>query len=275
MMKELQFHKMEGAGNDFVVIDNRNHSFTLEQIIEFTPEVCDRRFGIGADGILVLQASEQPELDYTMIYRNADGSDAGMCGNGARCLVQFAYKHGFNASQTFNVHENVYEAEVHADGKVSIHFPVHVIPEKLELAGMSLVRANAGTEHLVYFTGASDLEDETALVEQGSALRYHKEMAPPGTNVNFVCADGTNTIQLQTYERGVEDLTLACGTGAIASAIATHHYLNSTETHVSCMVQVKGGQLEVSFDFDSVTGSYHQLILTGPAHFVFQGNYAL
>ena len=129
-MSELKFHKMEGAGNDFVVIDNRKYGLSLERIIDITPKLCDRKFGVGGDGILVLQPAKRPDVDFTMIYRNADGSDAGMCGNGARCLVQYAHEFGFNATQTFSVHDNIYEAEVHSDGSVSIHFPVHVQPKK-------------------------------------------------------------------------------------------------------------------------------------------------
>lgn len=267
--------KMEGAGNDFVVIDNRTYGFTLDEIVDITPRICDRKFGVGADGILVLAPSQRDELDYTMIYRNADGSDAGMCGNGARCLVQFAFHKGFQASQSFNVHDNVYEAEVHTDQTVSIHFPVHVTPEQLELDGLPLVQANAATEHLIYFTDSATLKNENELVRMGQKLRYHQKMDPPGTNVNFVSATDAASIELQTYERGVEDLTLACGTGAIASAIATHHHLKSTQKHLSCTVHVRGGTLEVQFDYDPGAGLYHQLILKGPANFVFEGSYSL
>lgn len=273
MSIEFKFHKMEGAGNDFVVIDNRIHDFSLEEIIDFTPQICDRRFGIGADGILVLQPSERHDLDYTMIYRNADGSDAGMCGNGARCLVKFAHQNGFNATQTFNVHENVYEAEVHYDQTVSIHFPLKVRPKHLQLDEHALIQANTGTEHLVAFTNEDHLKNEDELVRIGRHLRNHSEMQPLGTNVNFVCTSGKQRIDLQTYERGVEGLTLACGTGAIASAIATHFQKEHKEAHASYAVNVKGGTLEVTFDYDSASGAYHQLILTGPANFVFQGNY--
>ncbi|MBO6586707.1 MAG: diaminopimelate epimerase [Gracilimonas sp.] len=274
-MKEITFHKMQGAGNDFVVIDNRKYGFALDQIIKITPKLCDRKFGIGGDGILVLQPAQKAEVDFTMIYRNADGSDAGMCGNGARCLVMFAFKNGFNATQTFNVHDNVYEAEVHADNSVSIHFPVHVQPERRTLNGYDLIKADAATEHLVTFIPQEKLEDEKELVSIGSELRYHPEVNPPGSNVNFVCAEDGESIHLQTYERGVEGLTLACGTGALASAIATHFHKQQQEKHATYTVKVKGGTLKASFDFNPDTTTYHQLILTGPAHFVFEGIYTL
>ncbi|MEX0722675.1 MAG: diaminopimelate epimerase [Gracilimonas sp.] len=274
-MSEIIFHKMQGAGNDFVVIDNRKYGFELEEIIRFTPKLCDRRFGIGGDGILVLQPAQRDDVDYTMIYRNADGSDAGMCGNGARCLVLFAFKNGFGATQTFNVHKNVYEAEVHKDESVSVHFPVHVNTKDLQLNGLDLIKADAATEHLVRFVDEQELDNEEQLVKTGSTLRYHKEVEPPGSNINFVHCHDKHSISLQTYERGVEDLTLACGTGALASAIATHHHLKSQETHSNFEVNVKGGSLRASFNFEPDTNTYHQLILTGPAHFVFKGSVSI
>jgi diaminopimelate epimerase len=272
-MKKITFHKMQGAGNDFVVIDNRDYGFTLEQIIAFTPEMCDRKFGIGGDGILILEPAQRDDVDYTMIYRNADGSDAGMCGNGARCLVQFAHQHGFKATQTFNVHDNVYDAEVHKDGSVSVHFPVQVHPVVRNLSDVELIQADAATEHLVTFVAKEQLKEEKKLIEIGSTLRYHKEVDPPGSNVNFVFPESDKTIHLQTYERGVENLTLACGTGALASAIATHYHHNKEEQHASYQVHVKGGLLKATFDFDAENNIYHQLILTGPAHFVFEGTF--
>lgn len=274
-MKDIKFHKMQGAGNDFVVLDNRKYGFSLDEIIRFTPKMCDRKFGIGGDGILVLQPAQKTEVDYTMIYRNADGSDAGMCGNGARCLVMFAFGNGFNSTQTFNVHDNVYEAEVHQDGSVSVHFPVHVQPQKITLDGIELVQADAATEHLVAFLEEDELENEEKLIQTGRSLRQHKKVNPPGVNVNFVHCSDSNSIALQTYERGVENLTLACGTGALASAIAAHYHQQGKEEHATYTVNVKGGTLKASFDFNSQTNTYHQLILTGPAHFVFEGTYAL
>lgn len=270
-MTDIVFHKMEGAGNDFVVLDNRTYGFDLDEIIRFTPKLCDRKFGIGADGILVLQPAEKEEVDYKMIYRNADGSDAGMCGNGARCLVMFAFHNGFGATQTFNVHKNVYEAEVHDDESVSVHFPVHVKPEDIQINEFDLVKADAATEHLIQFVEKADLDKEDELVQTGRSLRYHKDVEPPGSNVNFVHCEHGDSISLQTYERGVEDLTLACGTGALASAIAAHHHMNRMEKRAKYQVKVKGGSLFASFNFDPNTSTYHQLILTGPARFVFEG----
>jgi len=270
-MKTLQFHKMEGAGNDFVIIDNREYQFTMDEIIQFTPKLCDRKFGIGGDGILVLNSAEIADVDYTMIYRNADGSDAGMCGNGARCLALFASKNGFSASHCFNVHKNIYQAGVEQDGSVNIHFPVKVTPSQLRLNDFDLLKVDAATEHLVTFVEQNSLSNEDDLIKNGSELRYHQQMNPPGTNVNFVHIEGHDSISLQTYERGVENLTLACGTGALAAAIATHSSQEKQTSHSTYTVKVKGGILQASFNFDPETNTYHHLILNGPAHFVFKG----
>lgn len=270
-MSTLNFHKMEGAGNDFVVIDNREYQFTLDEIIRFTPKLCDRKFGIGGDGILVLHPAETPDADYTMIYRNADGSDAGMCGNGARCLALYASQNGFSASHRFNVHENLYKAEVKEDHSVNIHFPVQVTPSQIRLNDIDLFKADAATEHLVAFVDKDALDREDDLKKTGSQWRYHKKVNPPGTNVNFVHIEDENLISLQTYERGVENLTLACGTGALASAIAAHSSQKKQTIHSTYTVKVKGGTLKATFDFDPETNNYHHLILNGPAHFVFKG----
>lgn len=275
-MSSLQFYKMEGAGNDFVVFDNRDAGLSLEEIIAVTPDLCDRRFGIGADGVLVLEAPQKEDVDYTMIYRNADGSDAGMCGNGSRCLAMFAAHHGFGNKQIFNVHDAIYTAEVDKiEQEVSVSFPDVMAPKKLQIDKKKYLQVYTGTEHIVSFEELDRLEEEESLVDEGRFIRTHPLLDPPGTNVNFVCIDEPQSIYLQTYERGVEDLTLACGTGALASAIGTHFIESGLEDieidEYEYTVNVKGGILTVSFRFDEESNTYTQLILAGPAHFVFQG----
>jgi diaminopimelate epimerase len=268
---------MEGAGNDFIVFDNRDAGFSLDEIISFTPDLCDRKFGIGADGILVLEAPRIDDVDYTMIYRNADGSDAGMCGNGSRCLAMFAAHHGFSNKQTFNVHDAIYKAVVDKiEQEVSVSFPDVMAPKKLQIGKKKYLQVYTGTEHIVSFEDLDRLEEEDDLVDEGRFIRNHPVLNPPGTNVNFVCSDDPLSIFLQTYERGVEDLTLACGTGALASAIATHFIESGLEDIViedyEYTVNVKGGILKVSFRFDEETNTYTKLTLAGPAHFVFKGS---
>lgn len=269
----MTFQKMQGAGNDFVVIDNRILNFTLDYLIEITPRLCDRKYGIGADGLLVLNPSEA--TDYTMIYRNADGSDAGMCGNGSRCLARFAVHLGFPSTHTFNVHDSIYEAYVF-DNSVIIKFPVEVTPKNIGiLSGYNLLQADAATEHVVAEVANDVLRHENELRESGQSIRLSKNNFPKGTNVNFMCNISENHIQLQTYERGVEDLTLACGTGAIASAIS-HHYLHNRRTDkAEVIVDCKGGQLIINFDYRPSDNVYHNIYLKGPANFVFEGTIIL
>ncbi len=271
-MSSLTFHKMEGAGNDFVVIDNRESGLSMDEIIAITPKLCDRKFGIGADGLIVLELTQIKDVDYTMIYRNADGSDAGMCGNGSRCLALFAAHHGFGNKQRFNVHDGIYEAEVgKIEHEVSVLFPDALAPKKLQINKKKYLQVYTGTEHIVSFEELDRLEDEEDLIAEGSFIRNHPVLNPPGTNVNFVCVEEGSSIYLQTFEKGVEGLTLACGTGALASAIATHFFEKVKGEDFEYSITVKGGTLHVSFCFNEETNTYTQLILSGPAHFVFSG----
>lgn len=269
---------MQGAGNDFIIIDNRVGLFAKEQIIDLTPELCDRRFGIGADGVMLLQQSDDAELDYSMFYRNADGSDAGMCGNGARCLALFASKLGLGEELRFNVHENIYEAEVEVEPEkylVSIAFPMQVtINEIIRDDESILFQVHTGTEHVVKEIPEEMLEDEDTLVKIGKKLRYHSDFNPPGTNVNFIYGSTEHSLKLQTYERGVEGLTLACGTGAIASALAWHHMQKKAKNGENATtIETKGGKLQVHFAFNK--NGYNKIRLTGEAQFVFEGIYTV
>lgn len=273
-MKTLNFYKMEGTGNDFVVVNNLEGAsgFTLDELIELTPGLCDRRFGIGADGLMVLESSSDTDLDFTMIYRNADGSDAGMCGNGSRCLSLLAYNLGLGKSLTFNVHDARYHAEIDPDsGYVSVHFPDVKGPGTINADGKDLFQIYSGTEHVVLFIGKEKLKNESDLVSEGRSIRLSPVVNPPGTNVNFVHINGYCDIDLQTYERGVENLTLACGTGALASAMVAHSESIANEGNFTFAVHVKGGELKVSFTYSSDTNSYSNVTLAGPANIAFKG----
>lgn len=267
---------MQGAGNDFIVVDNRENLFSDETIVSLAPRLCDRRFGIGADGIMLLLQSDDPQIDYTMFYRNADGSDAGMCGNGARCLALFACNLGMGEHLVFNVHGKIYQAAVDPQKhKVTITFPMAVEVIEITIEGDDFLQVHAGTEHIVKQLSQNEMEDEDELVREGKRLRYHPKLDPPGTNVNFIHGTSDRKINLQTYERGVENLTLACGTGAIASALAWHHlqYHSTTQNHTDMVT--KGGNLAVDFDFDEKQKTYHNIRLTGEAQFVFKGIYTV
>lgn len=270
-MKEIHFYKMQGAGNDFVVFDNRDYHFTLDEIIKLTPKLCHRKLGIGADGTLILGTSDI--ADFTMIYRNADGSDAGMCGNGGRCIARFAHIQGFPSNHTFSVHENVYNAHV-SDDSVTLEFPVKSLVEECDTTdGEKVLKIHTGTEHVVVPSNGYNLNDDGNLRSRGKIIRRDTPFQPKGTNVNFMQGLSGDRLRIVTYERGVEDLTLACGTGAIASALAWHHQQNKQDLENSYFVDNPGGQLEVSFHFDPSEKTYDHIQLKGPAQIVFEGVY--
>ena len=274
---DIPFVKMQGTGNDFVVIDNREERFSLKELISLAPDICHRKYGVGADGLLVLQKPADPELDYTMVYRNADGSDAGMCGNGSRCLALYAQQCGLGDRLRFNVHKQVYRAEVRNRDEIVISFPMETKVEEQLLRDngreTKVWQVHPGTEHIVLRVDESELEQVSRLVNEGRQLRHHERFQPAGTNVNFIYGMDSRKLRLQTYERGVENLTLACGTGAIASALSWHHMQDLQQRENSMEVMTKGGALEVDFVFNPETGRYHEIRLTGPAEFVFEGRY--
>jgi diaminopimelate epimerase len=270
---KIQFTKMSGAGNDFVVVDNR--SGFLHDPNKFAIKVCDRRFGIGADGVLLLESSKIAEFE--MKYFNADGSNAGMCGNGGRCLSKFAYDIGAVNSEvfTFEGFGHIYTAKriKHDEYQLKMKDPKNAIKyQKIHLK-IGIVDANyinTGTDHCVIF-----MEDNPCLnpltnqlVEDvGREIRYHDVYKPIGTNVNFVKRDDGNRIKIRTYERGVEAETLACGTGSVASAILGSERYGMLSP-ISVEVQ-SGESLDVSFarNGDTVT----DVLLKGSAITTFSG----
>lgn len=270
---------MHGAGNDFIVVDNRDQSLSVEDIIKLAPGLCHRRFGIGADGILALQPAENYDENYTMVYRNADGSDAGMCGNGARCLALFAAHQGLGNDLQFNVHKTKYRATVQPENNyVEIAFPIKTSVDKVLLAERETTtyQIYAGTEHVVLETNKKDFENDEKLVQKGRQLRYHEQFNPPGTNVNFIQAMAPSKIKIKTYEKGVENLTLACGTGAVAAAIGWHHIQQlNDEDQYQVEVQADGGLLTINFKYNSANNTYFDITLGGQAEFVFQGKIAI
>jgi len=273
MPTSIPFFKLQGAGNDFVAIDNRNGAFSHSELIEMTPLLCDRRFGVGADGLLAICASEIS--DYTMIYRNADGSDAGMCGNGGRCIALLAHYLGYSASHQFDVHGQIYSASVDSS-TVNLNFPAS--PRVIEITDdnhTTIYQVHTGTDHIVVPCQPPQLSDHSWLRQTGKSLRYDTRFAPKGTNVNFLAVHDSGQLHMTTYERGVEDLTLACGTGALASAIIHHHRHHRESESGYFQVHCPGGILGASFNYDTHTNFYHALLLTGPAKIVFSGEITL
>ncbi len=255
---ELEFYKYQGTGNDFVMIDNRSNTFPKENA-QLVAHLCDRRFGIGADGLILLDTDAT--TDFRMVYYNSDGNLSSMCGNGGRCLVAFAKKLNVIQNETtFMATDGLHYATVGADGIVSLQ--MIDVAEIKNTPDYSFL--NTGSPHHVQLV--TDLEHYN-VKENGAAIRYGDLYGQQGSNINFVKKIDDATFSLRTYERGVEDETLACGTGATAVAIA----MNATgQTDLNTIhLNVEGGKLAVSFDIED--GKYTNVFLKGPAEFVFKG----
>jgi diaminopimelate epimerase len=268
----LPFTKMHGAGNDFVLIDNRTLKLSDHELSQLAVSVCDRKFGVGSDGIIALQFDDTKKADLVMMYKNPDGSDAGMCGNGARCFASYAVTLGSPRKFSFRVHDHVYKADVKKDN-VIISFSLTTEVAEQSVANEPLLNIYTNTEHIVCPVQADELQEEQMLVNKGRFFRSHPAFKPKGTNVNFISGMDKSTLSLQTYERGVENLTLACGTGAIASALGWHHLQQEKPGDYKYTIKVKGGELIVHFSFMDKERSYKNIKLEGPATFVFEGHY--
>jgi diaminopimelate epimerase len=255
---KIHFYKYQGTGNDFVVLDNRDWAYTsLNQ--EQIRLLCDRRFGIGADGLMLL--NPKAEYDFEMKYYNADGRESTMCGNGGRCMVKFAYHLGIRPEKyLFKAVDGDHEAEIDDDGTVSLK--MMDVDSFDEDHGDYIV--DTGSPHYVKIV--SDVMDYDVF-EKGMDIRYSSEFAKDGINVNFVEQKRADEIIVRTYERGVEDETLSCGTGVVASAIICHH---NDVGYNDVTVITKGGRLVV--EFDRINGSYKNIWLCGPAEMVFEGD---
>jgi len=249
---KIKFYKYQGTGNDFVILDNRNWSHTAltTKRIKF---LCDRRFGIGADGLMLL--NQKSGFDFEMKYFNADGKESTMCGNGGRCMVKFAYHLGMHKNTYhFFAIDGPHEAEIDHDGSVSL---------KMQNVGNiteyhSDYILNTGSPHYVKIV--SEVMDYDVF-HKGMDIRYSSDFAKEGINVNFV----------RTYERGVEDETLSCGTGVVASALVSYH---NDVGYNDVTVFTRGGKLVVKFDRLN-EGGFENIWLCGPAEKVFEGEIEL
>jgi diaminopimelate epimerase len=262
----LRFTKMNGAGNDFILFDNRTGDADLDR--SQIAKLCDRHRGIGADGILLL---EQPtnRADFRMRYFNADGGEAEMCGNGARCFARFANKVGEQKGEiSFETPAGVISAELAGD-LVTLRM---TDPTDLRLnVGLSMAPENktihfinSGVPHVVIPVAKIDDAD---VLRDGAAIRNHEIFSPNGANVNFIENRGANKIAIRTYERGVEDETLACGTGIVASALI---FAATEESSSPITVLARGGD-ELQVGFEKIGASFRNVTLTGPAEFIFEG----
>jgi diaminopimelate epimerase len=267
----LHFYKMNGAGNDFIVIDNRDLSIQLDAAT--IEALCDRHRGIGADGLLAVEPAERG-ADFKFRYYNADGGEAEMCGNGARCFGRFTAHLGDEISDrvTFETIAGTLAAEMVGENVcIAMSEPKDLkLDTGASVPGLDVALhfINTGVPHVVAFVPGGAAFEELDVFTHGQAIRRHQAFAPAGTNANFATVLAPGHIEIRTYERGVEDETLACGTGMVACALI-HHLLTGAPSPIK--VDVAGGDtLEIGFE---KTGdqSFKNVTLTGPADFVFEG----
>lgn len=252
---EMDFLKYQGAGNDFIMMDNRVEAFPKDDV-SLIAKMCDRRFGIGADGLILLE--NEDGFDFRMVYFNADGRESSMCGNGGRCIAAFAkYLGVINKEASFLAIDGPHVATIVADGMVRLGMQdVHDV-EILEEGHYLL---DTGSPHYVIVLDTMP-NDIVALAKE---IRFNKRFQAEGVNVNFIVLNDEG-LQIRTYERGVEDETLACGTGSVAAAIVASRY-NSLDKY---KISTQGGDLYVDFK-----ASFQKVFLEGPATFVYSGTWS-
>lgn len=251
------FFKYQGTGNDFVMIDNRQNIFDKNNT-KLIAHLCDRRFGIGADGLILLENDE--ETDFKMVYFNADGNQSSMCGNGGRCITHFANYLGIiNGEATFMAIDGLHRAKI-VGNEIHLQMQDVLSVEKHE----DYVFLNTGSPHHIEFC---QNVNQLNVKAEGAKIRYSDLYNEAGSNVNFTEKIDPSTFKVRTYERGVEDETLSCGTGVTAVALAMH-YIGETEKNL-ITIDTKGGTLNVSFKQNN--GAYNNIWLIGPATQVYKG----
>ncbi|SRR5579884_3144510 len=266
-MKPIPFWKISGSGNDFIMIDHRTPLIAPEEMKHFISKVCRRGLSVGADGVILIEPSSK--ADYKWHYYNADGGEVEMCGNGSRCVARFAYLNKIApAKHTIETLAGLVQAEVIGD-RVRVQLPdPHDLrlDLKIDIDGKTYSGhfVNTGVPHVVYFV---DDVDKTDVVNLGRATRHHSLFAPRGTNANFISVTDRQNLKIRTYERGVEDETLACGTGAIAAAIITTA-LGKTAPPVSLLT--RGGIL-LGVHFTQEGRTFKNITLEGDARIVYKG----
>ncbi len=269
----IQFTKMSGSGNDFIVVDNRVPVIDDGKKFDFVRRVCDRKMSIGADGVIFVENSDKADIKWD--FYNEDGSSAEMCGNGGRCVARYAVERNIApAKMTLETMAGIIGAEVNgAIVKVKLTAPENLKQDiALALNGTEyrVDSLNTGVPHAIIY---SDNVENVNVRETGHGIRCHDSFAPTGTNVDFVEKVGDRALKIRTYERGVEDETLACGTGVVASALLSH-YKNMVQPPVE--VETRGGDiLKVDFEAtDDDAGKSSVVYLEGPTRIAFEGTLA-
>jgi diaminopimelate epimerase len=266
----FKFTKMSGCGNDFIFLDHRDVPWNSWDLPKMARLLCRRRLSVGADGFVLLLPPEDPDNDFAWRFFNSDGSEAEMCGNAARCAARFAVVKGLVAKERmrFETISGVVEAQLTPRGaKIWMTEPKEMRPEItviLEEGAVEMTFLNTGVPHAVVFV--EDLE-EIRVEDLGRKIRYHEAFYPKGTNVDFVQMVGSQALAMRTYERGVEGETLACGTGAVASAIAGHM---RSMVRPPVTVKTRGGELKIDFQFLG-EGRYENVTLEGDARIIYEG----
>jgi diaminopimelate epimerase len=258
---------MSGSGNDFIIIDNRDDVVGVDDLPDFVRKVCRRKMSVGADGFILIEASD--EADFRWRFYNSDGSRAEMCGNGARCATRFAFVNGIAGdAMSFETDAGIVHGQVIGDrAKVKMPDPADLrlnFAIELKNGPEKVNSVNTGVPHVVIM---KDTVDNVDVFELGREIRYHEEFAPAGTNVNFICRLGQGELAIRTYERGVEDETLACGTGSIAGAIVAA----CTENLDSPInLRTRSGEY-LTIHFNRVEGVIKDVYLEGDARIIYTG----
>lgn len=266
-MEELPFVKMSGSGNDFILIDNRSRSLDESNVAGFIAAVCRRRLSVGADGVILVERSEA--ADFRWRFFNADGSSAEMCGNGARCAARFACLAGICGPQVrFETDAGLVEARVEGVRvKVKMTDPQNLeLDIPIRLASGSLIGSsiNTGVPHVVVLGAGIEDIDVAGL---GREIRFHPQFAPTGTNASFICPELPGAIAIRTYERGVEEETLACGTGAVAGALVAACKLGLPSP---VRVRTRGGE-SLTVYFEGSGGRFRNVYQEGDARLIYKG----
>lgn len=276
MNNPIHFFKMNGTGNDFIVIDNRNRIVDADNCQEFVRRACRRKLSVGADGVILIE--NDPDVDFKWRFFNADASEAEMCGNGARCAARFAHLAGIvsRPKMRFRTLAGIIGAEL-LGNRVKVQMtPPHGLQTgiALEAAGrrFELDFINTGVPHAVCFVSSERELEEADVDGWGRALRFHPHFQPAGTNANFVFIRDPKSLAVRTYERGVEGETLACGTGAIASTLAA-----AARGRVSSPAEVKtrsGESLTIHFEVDRASGEprFSEVYLEGEARIAYEAD---
>lgn len=265
-MEKIEFYKMSGSGNDFIIVDNRDKIVDETDLANFIVKVCRRKMSVGADGFILVENTEG--ADFKWRFFNSDGSVAEMCGNGARCVARFAYLTGIAGPEmSFETGAGIVEALVAGESvKIKMTDPSDLktdYPLELKDRSISVSSINTGVPHVVMVT---DTLDDVEVVKMGREVRFHDMFAPAGTNVNFICPIKDDTIGIRTYERGVEDETLACGTGSVAGALIMARKM---KIDAPINVLTRSGVI-LKIYYKEKNGTYQDIYLEGDARIIYR-----